>query len=47
MEMEREQEREEIEAEEIQGKTHVVVEAEFMVADGDAHGHRCVLMYAC
>ena len=36
MEAEREKEREEIEAEEISGKTRVVVEAEFMVADGDA-----------
>jgi hypothetical protein len=37
-EMEREQERVEIEAEEIQGKSHVVVEAELMVAEGDAGG---------
>lgn len=37
-EMEREKERVEIEAEEIQGKTHVVVEAELMVAEGDAGG---------
>ena len=35
MELERERERVEIEAEEILGKTHVVVEAELMVAEGD------------